>query len=871
MSNNGNIKLYSWVDVKDRLLDSYNSSNWKKGVKIETRGSGSYISYLKDKISKTEVLEWLNTLFPNSIEGDKLELESLGATKRYLDLYFEEEDTFSDSRYIPDFSRPRSIGANILSEISRPDNTSPVMIATHSFKGGVGRTLHALALASFFENAKPENKVLFIDADFEAPGTTWLTPYPEIAFVDVLNLIHSTEDPLMIVDSVAESVRNQAQGNIFFLPAYRVENQLRPLEIAPEHIYKYSENPFIITDIVSKIAQSIGANHVIVDLRAGISELSSSWLIDSRISNVLVTTLNSQSIEGTLITLDLLQERILSQGGIQLETPSIIVSQVNSEQLDYLKKVWGKDEEPNKTTAAHNILRLRNKIDTLNNLFEGNEMDFEFVITPHISSLLVLPNNWPLLKDMITRSGLVENVKNLADFYSTETSVNNDTEESEVIDARSKMAEVMPDLIYAEKSIPTGFYKSNSIRNLANRNKTRLPNTVIVGSKGAGKTFLYRQLYRSNNWSSFLKSVTGDNETKTFIDAKIYRVTFPDAIDEHSEVWIKIIKPYLIEELDKDNNVIDWRNIWLDVMAWSYGFEVGNRKIADSFIKHLEENTKKAIFIFDGLEDLFQSYYKDEKQKTAMRSLIQDVHSWISVTPNSPIGQIIFIRQDMVEHVISQNEGQFLDKHKEFFLTWDRTEALRLVAWVLSFYEIIELKNIKLEDIPNASEAILNDALYVLWGRKLGGDSSREARSANKILNILSNFNGEIQSRDLMRFLDEAIKQEQSTEQSYKDRILSPPSVKEAFPNVGKSKLKEVKEENKNNKFAAILITLEGLSSSLKVPFSAESGLSSEDISILIEQGVLRRYNERYHMAELYRLGLDISKSKGRIKTEFYD
>ena len=45
-------------------------------------------------------------------------------------------------------------------------------------------------------------------------------------------------------------------------------------------------------------------------------------------------------------------------------------------------------------------------------------------------------------------------------------------------------------------------------------------------------------------------------------------------------------------------------------------------------------------------------------------------------------------------------------------------------------------------------EEELKERLFPLWGRKLGYDESREARSADWVLNALSDYNNQIQARD---------------------------------------------------------------------------------------------------------------------------
>lgn len=864
-----NDKLYSWVDVQDRLLITLENDKWISGLKAEVFGSGIYI-YHKKELPQNEIWSWLRVQFPNAIDAEKgLALESLGNGQRFLPVYLEEtdeEDMVSPS-FIPTFSRPKIITNEYEEVAPRPDNADPVMIAMHSFKGGVGRTLHALALASALESGDPNRRILLIDADFEAPGITWLISNPEISFIDVLNLIHSSTDPFSIVKEVAKDLENQNFDNVLILPAFRTDRQLRSLEIKPEHIFRFAENPFIISDVIAKLAQELNVGYVIVDLRAGISELSANWLLDPRVANIFVTTLNSQSVEGTLIVLDLLTKQHIHFK--QRDTPAIIISQVNPDQAQTLQRIWNREEENSSGTAGQNIGKLRDAFTQYLSQVSLDEEDPLVVISPIYQNLLVLPNDWNAIKKLLQTSGLQENISTISSTYETSAPGEQSPSQDEIIGSRDQMMKILPDLVYAEKSLPAGFYRSQPIRNLASKHKTRLPNIVIIGAKGAGKTFLFRQILRANTWDNFLKEAVDEPSTSQVINAKVMEVTFPENIQDQPELWIKIIKPFIQEELESDKNLNDWRNIWLKTIAIRYGFSYDHPNSGDAFIKHLEEKKEQVIFIFDGLEDLFPNYYKNERQQIAIRSLLQDVQAYINATPNTPIGIITFIRRDIVEHVIKQNSGQFLDRYRDYELKWDRTEALRLVAWVMSHFEILTLTNLSNDDILQASEEQLTKALLRLWGRKLGGDKSREALAAKNILGKLSNFNQEVQSRDLVRFLAEAIKQEKSTTSTFRERLLSPRAIKDAFPEVGKAKISEVKEENRENDFRNVLEKLENITEEIKVPFESHEKLTPDDLRLLVEQGVIKRHADRYYMAELFRLGLGIDKRKGKVKTEF--
>lgn len=52
---------------------------------------------------------------------------------------------------------------------------------------------------------------------------------------------------------------------------------------------------------------------------------------------------------------------------------------------------------------------------------------------------------------------------------------------------------------------------TESIQNLIRKYKNSIPNTVIMGAKGSGKTFLYREILRNQYWEKFVERM-GKNE-----------------------------------------------------------------------------------------------------------------------------------------------------------------------------------------------------------------------------------------------------------------------------------------------------------------------------------------------------------------------
>jgi hypothetical protein len=141
-------------------------------------------------------------------------------------------------------------------------------------------------------------------------------------------------------------------------------------------------------------------------------------------------------------------------------------------------------------------------------------------------------------------------------------------------------------------------------------------------------------------------------------------------------------------------------------------------------------------------------------------------------------------------------------------------------------------------------------------GVKMGGPRSREARSTQWFQAALSDFNREIQARDVVSFLAEAAKLSIPDER-WSDRLLAPAAMRQALIACSQAKIWEVVAENPV--VGKLLDKLRGLSGERrKLPFLAETvGLTREDLDILGENGVVYRDEDQYWIPEIFRHGVD--------------
>ncbi len=876
------IRLFTWVDVEEVLLRAQRENYWPEAL-IWARAywDGVEIGVKPGAENQAEVVNWLETLFdPRFRSGDPSEilLVSPETSSRTLPIWIEEtEEEPSKRRFKPSLSRPLSVmppSKPVHPHLEPLDDELPPVVIFHSFKGGVGRTLMSLALAQAIVNSDDRAKVLLIDGDLEAPGLTWLIRerFPElpVAFSDFLALVHGERDPLakQSISLTAENLQSLILNNIYILPAFRSEGQFSSLEIKPEHLIEGADDPYRLTSLLARLGKALEVNVVIVDLRAGLSELSTGLLLDPRVYRILVTTLSDQSIQGTTKLLEILSD--LSLPAEEYEPlPALIVTKVlrelvGSQVVDESLQVL--------TQAAEPFLEVEQ---------ENTSVDFPIQIIEHQGHFVTLPAEWQRVCGLLDRYGIIKQITPLLDWIpiaAGETpAISQLHDEAIRRGMRQELYEFTQKLVYAEKADVEKFLTIKALHNLAIDFKRKTPLAVVVGPKGSGKTYTYLQLIRRKKWEAFAKEALGDEILQT---ARICPVLKPKNLSERANLFVStcrqetqnvldlpakyqktVIEDYLRDKLKEDLHEGNWREIWLNVIAWSMGFNLYQENAGREVVEFLRDRKQKIVAVMDGLEDFFQMV-QAKSTKVALRSLLQDVPEWLRQQPDRPLGLILFIREDMVTNSIVQNTQQLLARYEPYALNWEVEEALRLVHWVVSETSIPLIESD--QKLASLDFEALSDMLIPLWGRKLGSERSKEARSARWIIAALSDFKGRIQARDLVRFL--SIAAEKSLDDKYwEDRVLVPAAIRSAVKDCGDAKIVELKQETPDLK--AIFDTLIDVpDESRHIPFTpAEAMLSSAQIRVLENNGIVTREEDKYHLAELFRRSLGF-KSIGRSK-----
>ena len=859
------MKFYTWKDVDRYLL--LNRSSWENAIVSIDVYPTDVTVYTKPVIHEKAEEILCSLLGVNyDLKEHKIKLD-IGNQELPVEVQ-KDDGTSHGKRILPLFSnvlyQSSSYPAQTPEELVRP------VIAFHSYKGGVGRTLSLLVFAqawsSVMEN-KSSNRLLIVDSDIEAPGMTWLQQNAQkdtFSYLDLLTLIQDNRDVDEIVNLACSKLKlstitietTSKKVEHIFLPTYRYEEQLVDLYATPESIVNSKGKEYILAEVLSKICVRLGLYAALVDLRAGLSEYSSTLLLDPRVKKYFVTSTSTQSIKGTQFLLKYLLK------GLPI-TEDAVLPEI------FLNKVPDILSEEEKNNILSELLQCYEQEETDNEAprFTDN------VITelPFASELIHLTSMQQIFRSLTGRGLYLKLEELIRQNYKEE-----ETPETPHITKKAREDTLMmihklaASQLTAESNAKFDVLMTASLQYLSRKYNDTVPITVVMGAKGSGKTFLYRKMCEEQEWTNFCRSIgeaTDVSASGLFLpvissrNAGQITKTLQQCIDNVSK---QIPGCYIRKGIFSDNfikverektRVSDWFSFWETLLASSI---YPQHSTLQEVNQELETKNQKVIFLIDGLEDILTHISSDENEQAAVRALCQDVVAQ-TIAKYPHIGIIVFVRRDMAQSAIGVNFKQFTQANGQAELKWSSSDALRLVVWLVSqanpkFYP-------KLVGIDQVSQNVIDDALVKLWGNKLGRPSSNEAYSSRWILAALSDFNGQLQARDIIRFLKYASVPPKKP--NYKDRIMMPSEIRAAVSTCSKEKVDEVKQEYAVLK--PILEKLEKLPEEHKIlPLLPEyADLSSDEEKYMIREGYLKRDGDKFYLPEIIRHALGFRYGKG--------
>lgn len=873
--------LLTWLDVERTLKNATQSwETWPNDIQgVDCFADGLDVRYT-ESASPNVVHDWLKSLFGHAYDtehgiklriGDSrypVHLEPIERQPRphpsityplWRDVaYFPTPIPDAEDREPPPLSGPPA---------DLPD--TPRLVSFHSFKGGVGRTtaMMTFVAACVDEQRRHPTRVLIVDADLEAPGVTfWLddTNRPQVSFIQFLEAMHY---PPADIDASLDFFAAELQktsvsiaGNrheLFILPAASEWQALQDRPVQPQDLARNPDNPWILSDHLQALGRRLGVEAIFIDLRAGLSEISSPMLFDPRIEHYFATTIAAQSVQGLSEILRRLQafnRRLANADQRRSLKPAIILSLLTQT----LRKL------PEYETAAIELAGAYPLIDrgaeSIDTAVEWLEMDF----AEDLMSIGSIDQALHLLKS----SSLYRSAQAWVDEQLTDVSTEPPPDNLQTSrDAAQRLYDICEQAQYAEQETSTDMLVTEPLRNLGKHYVRELPNVLITGAKGSGKTFVYTQLVLAQRWSVFLKTL--DSHHPTGPDAGVIPLLWSRNLSEdhkrRSTALQRVEMPFsqsdtrLKAALQEPRN--DWDAFWEQALLEQLGDSAAGLSAAN---QSLIETDESVIFLFDGVEDVITDPF-EQTAGPALAGLLKLLDR-LSELDDRRIGLVILLREDYVRAVIKQNTSQFLARFSAFRLEWNPDSFLRLAYWLCGRADIIDARRSEAES-QTIPELLIR--LERLWGKKMGKPASKEAHSARWVYSALCDLRGHIQARDLVRFLRLAAREELGLQtRRWDDRVLSPESLRKALPEYSKEKVEDAKQE-----MEPLRTWLDDMNKHLSLeqrvmPFSlSDVSLTTSRLSQLKELGVIYEDHKpelgekRLFLPEIYREGLSFVTS----------
>lgn len=866
------MRLFTWYGIEIEFKK--NREKWPTWWnRVDVYSDEVVINVNPVENNKEQNEETLSKIFQKLYMDDKVMVE-FGS--QWLDIIYEEGD--ESDRVHP---TPVPLFQDIFIKEDRAANKkelsgSPIIVF-HSYKGGVGRTLSLISLIKEISEIYGNNKkALIVDADLEAPGLTWMLEQgksnEKISYLDILELLHFNavndgfvKDVARLVETNVIKVETEkVEVEHYFLPVYREQTQVFHISSNPEKIIAVQKDKYIITEFLSRLGMTLGVDFVLVDLRAGITEYSAPFLFDARVNKFFISSTSMQSIMGTKLILEEIHRKVVDGHSNSNLLLTMIPGEMEENTVGRLEDELAESLEQDFDSESMNVLR--------EDYLYRVPFDSTFVSLGNFQEICTLLKGKTLSDVMGRIAG------NMLQKVSEEDGVEKDFPPAyKVKDTIERLHEIASKEISAEANSSSNMMATTSIREIVREFRDTVPQLVVLGAKGSGKTYIYKQLLSKITWENFAYSVDGI-ERKNMDETNILPLV--------SSISVSALQPMiqtciqncnkssaevrvnpnatnctynkLLAYTEKELSLTEWIEKWQSLMLDMLG---GHYHDLPELDQHLEQAGKRIVFLVDGLEDLFMELLlkKPENCRLAIRALCQNVVNTLRNLQYGNIGIIIFARKDMAEEAISINFEQFQNQYCKYELKWTSTEALRLVLWISQQAEPDFGKNI---DVLKASREALEKRLERLWGKKLGKIDSRQAYSAKWIIAALSDFTKQLQARDIVRFLQFSTSTFSEGNPPYDDRYIMPSQIRNAIPECSKEKYKEIREEMKAS--YSILKVFENMPEEEKeLPLTLDKiGLTGEQIARLESQGYLIMSDKKYYFPEIIRFALGFQYTK---------
>ncbi|MBN2617366.1 MAG: AAA family ATPase [Spirochaetales bacterium] len=775
------------------------------------------------------------------------------------------------------------------------------IVSFYSFKGGVGRT--TAMILSAVELARKGKKIVLIDFDLEAPGiasifSTSNTDYYSNKgildlFIDLSVNKVKQDSNINLIDYyfsiTAPDIIGTNGGELIIFPAASTSltepnnyiDKLSKVDL------KYNENKKYLPDhLFDSINEEIKPDFILVDSRTGINEIAGVLLTRYSSKIFLLFYGNQQNMFGLEAIIDIIDKTKTPY--VLINSPTPIQDTDKEEEINfYVEKSYDifckynyNDKIPNidDQTAPHYPINIPYSYNAVN----FNSTKFNLLLNEN-------GNNNPYktiseLIDVVSENEEIISSEKL-DFYNISKYFSEIT-----IDEIA----VSEDEFKEESDLIKRFYPRKDYRYIFEPNKF-----LILGDKGTGKTALFSVLNHSN-YSKDLAEYCGVNSSllnnSRWITALDKSGAYPSQANfnqlkdftktQITNYWLLLLIRSLLfenkEYSDKFNHILECKPSDLKKFAMDENITEQVEDFLIEFDNMLSREKETIYFVYDYLDIILSP--ENGMRGRYIGALISFWHDYQSRLKN--IKAKIFLRNDIFNREIVTETDKIKILNQAMVIEWNYDQLLNVV-WkrlLASYDESDELKKIfdefkgsidfsrkeKLGIIPNLSEQENRRLLEVLFGKYMGANN--KAFPYNWIIYHTSDANKKMYPRSILTLFSSTGKKQLEDKKDTK-YPLRPFNMEISMNKVSKDRVVDLSEEypSLNKIFENLNSVVQNFPVTDTDLIEALKRLGVEDpvdtIKSLNEIGVIypykyssKKYGNRYHIPDLYLLGMDLKR-----------
>ncbi len=766
----------------------------------------------------------------------------------------------------------------------------PVIVTFYSFKGGVGRSTALGLVAGIL--ATRNRRVVMVDFDLEAPGLSILfRPDAESSGVEpygVLDYLHqrylTPDENIPAIGDCIRQVSLQTRGELFLVPVGEYdENYIHRLaDLDMRVFYRGGKNP--VEQLMEDITAQLDPDVILIDARTGFSDTGAVALFDLADTGIICFSPTDQSFEGLRWVVRAVRKQRDYQGKPDLRFLLTPMPPVAAEQ----RQIW--------------LNRVESWIEENWGLSSGTtvgELYYEVSYNPNISTLSSLVSDVP--------KSLLDAYLPIADAIDASLP---DVKPSIATSAPEKRKTILHELRFEAATaqelepanIPNIFQRTEDFPKFLSERTW-----LILGAKGTGKSLLFRlfveraeaakQLAQSDVSLSNVHFLPGHGQPRLFgtILESGDLASYEERIGkrEWQSFWLNYALLQLCHVVSELRAIpgLDEQLVALSaqqnpshssIVSWLVGRaqspqakpQAGDELRAID--RWLQANNQRVWLLYDELDAGFGSSPQDyARRRRALEALLA---WWLeSGTSLKHIVPKIFLREDIWSPLNFTNKAHYSGRSLQ--LRWEEPDLWRLVLrQALKTSDTLKKSferesGVTVERLNTSGLEQLRKSLDTLWGERMG--RTKKAYTSNWIRTRIADGQKNCFPRSLILLLQKAVELEKGFSTDYSpDIILRPKALIDAFPDVSKRRVEEVR--NEYPELEKSLNSLEGERSPIDANRLAEKWqLEGSDldrrIKDMVEAGILTERSRPkdppprvYAVAELYLYGLGMIRKGQR-------